>query len=154
MHRVGGLEKEDVTGNISYTPANHGLMTQLRAAKVDGITADMPPTMVDSAGPAEVAVLSWGSVWGAVTSAVRRVRGNGTAVDHLHLTHLNPLHADLGDLLARYRTVLVPEMNLGQLASVVRYRYLIDVESLNKVEGVPFTASEIAAAIAGAVDDD
>ena len=154
MHRVGGLEKEDVTGNISYTPANHGLMTELRAAKVDGIAGDIPPTMLDSDGPATVAVLSWGSVWGSVTSAVRRVRAAGMAVDHLHLTHLNPLHADLGDLLGRYRTVLVPEMNLGQLASIVRSRYLIDVKSINKVEGVPFTASEIAAAIAGAVDDD
>ena len=154
MHRVGGIEKEDVTGNISYSPTNHGHMTQLRAAKVDGIAADIPPTMVDSDGAAEVAVLSWGSVWGAVTSAVRRVRPGGIAVDHLHLTHLNPLPPDLGDLLARYRTVLVPEMNLGQLASLVRSRYLIDVQSINKVEGVPFTASEIAAAITGATGDD
>ncbi|MCY3926038.1 MAG: 2-oxoacid:acceptor oxidoreductase subunit alpha [bacterium] len=154
MHRVGGLEKEDVTGNISYTPANHGLMTELRAAKVAGIAADIPPTTVDSDGPADAAVLSWGSVWGAVTSAVRRVRAGGAAVDHLHLTHLNPLPTDLGDLLGRYRTVLVPEMNLGQLASVVRSRYLIDVVSITKVEGVPFTASEIAAAIAGATSDD
>ena len=99
-------------------------------------------------------MLSWGSVWGAVTSAVRRLRPQSVAVDHLHLTHLNPLPTDLGDVLGRYRTVLVPEMNLGQLASVVRSRYLIDVESITKVEGVPFTASEIAAAIAGAVDDD
>ena len=154
MHRVGGLEKEDGSGNISYSPSNHALMTRLRAEKVAGIAADIPPTMVDSDGPADVAVLSWGSVWGAVTSAVRRVRGNGTHVDHLHLTHLSPLPADLGDLLGRYRRVLVPEMNLGQLASLVRSRYLVDVESITKVEGAPFTASEIAAAIAGAVDDD
>ena len=129
-------------------------MTELRAAKVAGIAADIPPTTVDSDGPADAAVLSWGSVWGAVTSAVRRVRAGGAAVDHLHLTHLNPLPTDLGDLLGRYRTVLVPEMNLGQLASVVRSRYLIDVVSITKVEGVPFTASEIAAAIAGATSDD
>ena len=154
MHRVGGLEKEDGSGNISYSPSNHALMTRLRAEKVARIAADIPPTMVDSDGPADVAVLSWGSVWGAVTSAVRRVRGNGTHVDHLHLTHLSPLPSDLGDLLGRYRTVLVPEMNLGQLASLVRSRYLVDVESITKVEGAPFTASEIAAAIAGAVDDD
>ncbi len=154
MHRVGGLEKEDGSGNISYSPTNHALMTRLRADKVAGIAADIPPTMLDSDGPADVAVLSWGSVWGAVTSAVRRVRANGTQVDHVHLTHLNPLPADLGELLGLYRTVLVPEMNLGQLASLVRSRYLIDVQTLNKVEGSPFTASEIVAAIAGAVDDD
>ncbi len=154
MHRVGGIEKEDGSGNISYNPANHGLMTQLRAKKVAGIANDMPLTTVDSDGPADVAVLSWGSVWGAVTSAIRRVRADDVRVDHLHLTHLNPLPADLGELLGRYRRVVVPEMNLGQLASVVRSHYLIDVESINKVEGVPFTASEIVAAIAGAVDDD
>ena len=154
MHRVGGLEKEDGSGNISYSPTNHALMTQLRAEKVARMAADIPPTMLDSEGPADVAVLSWGSVWGAVTSAAKRVRANGTRVDHLHLTHLSPLPADLGELLGRYRTVLVPEMNLGQLASLVRSQYLVDVKTLNKVEGVPFTASEIAAAIAGAVDDD
>ena len=154
MHRVGGLEKEDGSGNISYSPSNHALMTRLRAEKVARIAADIPPTMVDSDGPADVAVLSWGSVWGAVTSAVRRVRADDMHVDHLHLTHLSPLPSDLGDLLVRYRTVLVPEMNLGQLASLVRSRYLVDVESITKVEGAPFTASEIVAAIAGAVDDD
>ena len=154
MHRVGGLEKEDGSGNISYSPANHGLMTRLRAEKVAGLTADIPPTTVDSDGPADVAVLSWGSVWGAVTSAVRRVRAGGGRVDHLHVTHLSPLPADLGDLLGRYRSVLVPEMNLGQMAAVIRSRYLVDVVQVNKVEGVPFTASEIAAAIAGATGDD
>ena len=156
MHRVGGLEKEDGTGNISYSPANHGLMTRLRAEKVERVAADMPPLMVDSEGPASVAVLSWGSVWGAVTSAVKRVRAaaDPLSVDHVHLTHLSPLPADLGETLGRYRTVLVPEMNLGQLASLIRSRYLIDVRSITKVEGVPFTAREIAAAIAGAIDDD
>ena len=154
MHRVGGLEKEDGSGNISYSPSNHALMTRLRAEKVARIAADIPPTMVDSDGPADLAVLSWGSVWGAVTSAVRRVRADDVHVDHLHLTHLSPLPSDLGDLLGRYRTVLVPEMNLGQLASLVRSRYLVDVESITKVEGAPFTASEIVAAIAGAADDD
>ena len=154
MHRVGGLEKEDGSGNISYSPSNHGLMTRLRAEKVARIAADIPPTMVDSDGPADLAVLSWGSVWGAVTSAVRRVRADDVHVDHLHLTHLSPLPSDLGDLLGRYRRVLVPEMNLGQLASLVRSRYLVDVESITKVEGAPFTASEIVAAIAGAADDD
>ena len=154
MHRVGGLEKEDGSGNISYSPSNHALMTRLRAEKVARVAADMPPTMVDSDGPADLAVLSWGSVWGAVTSAVRRVRADDVHVDHLHLTHLSPLPSDLGDLLGRYRRVLVPEMNLGQLASLVRSRYLVDVESITKVEGAPFTASEIVAAIAGAADDD
>ena len=166
MHRVGGLEKEDGSGNISYSPANHGLMTRLRDEKVARIAADMPPTMLDRgevAGSgsnggardgADVAVLSWGSVWGAVTSAIRRVRAGGGRVDHLHLTHLNPLPGDLAEHLGRYRTVLVPEMNLGQLASLVRSHFLIDVRSITKVEGVPFTASEIAAAIAGALDDD
>ena len=129
-------------------------MTRLRAEKVARIAADIPPTMVDSDGPADLAVLSWGSVWGAVTSAVRRVRADDMHVDHLHLTHLSPLPSDLGDLLGRYRRVLVPEMNLGQLASLVRSRYLVDVESITKVEGAPFTASEIVAAIAGAADDD
>ena len=156
MHRVGGIEKEDGSGNISYSPSNHALMTHLRAEKVQRVAAELGPTMVDSAGPADVAVLSWGSTWGAVTSAVKRVRAadEPLSVDHVHITHLSPLPADLGDILERYRTVMIPEMNLGQLASLIRSRYLIDVLSITKVEGVPFTAGEIAAAIAGAVDDD
>src|SRR5438270_10919891 len=142
MHRVGGLEKADVTGNISYDPHNHEHMTRLRAAKVAGIAKDIPVVEVDDAdGDAELLVLGWGSTWGAIGAAVRRVRARGVPVAHAHLVHLNPFPANPGDVLGRYRKVLVPEMNMGQLSRLVRADFLIDAKSVNKIQGQPFRAS-------------
>jgi 2-oxoglutarate/2-oxoacid ferredoxin oxidoreductase subunit alpha len=143
MHRIGGLEKADGPGNISYDPANHGRMVELRAAKVAGIAAEVPPVAVEGDPDADVLVLGWGSTWGAIASAVGRVRSDGHEVARAHLTWLNPLPADLGDVLRRYRRILVPEMNLGQLTRLVRAEYLVDAECLPKVTGQPFTAAEI-----------
>ena len=147
-HRVGGLEKADGSGNVSYDPANHERMVRLRAAKVDGIVRDIPPVEVDDeTGDAELLVLGWGSTFGAIVAAVRRVRARGHRVAHAHLVHLHPFPENLGEVLARYRLVLVPEMNLGQLSRLVRAEYLVDARSLSKVQGVPFRAREIEAAI-------
>ncbi|MFN2624912.1 MAG: 2-oxoacid:acceptor oxidoreductase subunit alpha [Mycobacteriales bacterium] len=145
MHRIGGIEKADGTGNISYDPANHQKMTELRAAKVAGIAKDIPELEVDDpSGDAEVLVLGWGSTWGPIRAGVRRARANGLRVAHAHLTHLNPLPRNTGDLVRRYPQVLVPEMNLGQLVKVIRAEFLVDARGLNKVQGRPFTATEIA----------
>ncbi len=149
-HRVGGLEKADVTGDISYEPANHDLMVRLRSAKVDG--AQVPDVAVDDPGagsgrPAEVLVLGWGSTYGPITAAVRAARAQGLDVAQAHLRHLNPFPANLGDVLGRYPKVLVPEMNLGQLALLLRGRYLTDVTSATQVRGLPFTSHELLDAI-------
>lgn len=141
-HRIGGLEKADGHGGISYDPDNHDRMVRLRAAKIDGIT--VPDIEVDDPdGDAELLVLGWGSTYGPIGAGARRVRALGSKVAQAHLRHLNPLPANLGDVLARYRTVVVPEMNLGQLATVLRARYLVDVKSYTKVAGVPFRAEEL-----------
>jgi 2-oxoglutarate ferredoxin oxidoreductase subunit alpha len=145
MHRVGGLEKEDGSGNINYTPENHELMVHLRAAKVAGV--DVAPVGVLGDEDAELLVLGWGSTWAAIDSAVQRSRRAGHKVAWVHLVHLNPLPANLGDILRRYPKILVPELNLGQLARVVRAEYLVDARALSKVQGMPFTATEIEAAI-------
>jgi 2-oxoglutarate/2-oxoacid ferredoxin oxidoreductase subunit alpha len=143
-HRIGGLEKEDVTGNISYDPENHERMTHIRAAKVEKIADDIPELVVDDPdGDAELLLLGWGSTHVAITAGVRRVRQAGRAVASAHFTHLNPLPKNTGDVLARYRTVLLPEMNLGQLAMVLRARFLVDVKSHTKVQGQPIHAGEI-----------
>ncbi len=144
-HRIGGLEKADQTGNISYDAANHARMTELRAAKVAGI--DVPPLEVDSEPGASLLVLGWGSSEGAIRAAVRRARIDGHRVASAHLRHLNPLPANTGDVLRSFDRVLVPEMNTGQLAQVLRAKYLIDVESLCKVQGLPLFTGEIEAAI-------
>jgi 2-oxoglutarate ferredoxin oxidoreductase subunit alpha len=143
MHRVGGIEKEDGTGNISYSPENHDAMVRLRAAKVAGIARDIPPTDLDDEPGAEVLLLGWGSTWGVCKAVVRRIRARGLRIAHAHLVHLNPFPADLGDVLRRYRTVVAPEMNLGQLATLVRAEYLVDVRSSTKVAGVPFRAADL-----------
>jgi 2-oxoglutarate/2-oxoacid ferredoxin oxidoreductase subunit alpha len=145
-HRIGGLEKADGSGNVSYDPVNHERMVRLRAAKVAGIARDIPPINVDDDG-GDVLVLGWGSTFGAIAAGVRRVRARGLKVAHAHLTHLNPFPANLGEVLARYKTVLVPEVNLGQLSRMVRAEYLVDARSLTKVQGVPFRTGEIEAAI-------
>ena len=145
MHRIGGIEKSDGSGNISYDPANHQRMSELRAAKIAGIARDIPPLEVDDPdGDAELLVLGWGSSWGPIRAAVRRVRQHGGKVAQAHFAYLNPFPANTGDVVRRYRQILVPEMNLGQLVKVLRSEFLVDARGLNKVQGRPFTAAEIA----------
>ena len=147
-HRIGGIEKADVTGEISYDPDNHDLMVRMRQAKIDGIAADIEPLGVDDPdGRARVLVLGWGSTYGSVGAAVRRVRNAGHSVAQAHLRHLNPFPPNLGDVLRRYDKVLLPEINLGQLALLLRGRYLVDVISYNRVRGLPFRAAELAGVI-------
>ncbi|HEX4491763.1 MAG TPA: 2-oxoacid:acceptor oxidoreductase subunit alpha [Acidimicrobiia bacterium] len=146
-HRIGGIEKEDGSGNISYAPDNHEHMIKIRAAKVAGIANDIPLTDLDDDGGTEVLVLGWGSTWGAITAGVRRVRARGKKVSHAHLTHLSPFPRDLGDVLRRFDRVLVPEMNLGQLAKLVRAEFLVDAHTFTRIAGVPFRAAEMEAQI-------
>ena len=147
-HRIGGIEKADGTGTISYDPDNHDKMVRLRQAKIDGIAADIGPLEVDDPdGDAKVLVLGWGSTFGSIGAAVRRVRTAGGSVAQAHLRHLSPFPANLGEVLASYDKVLVPEINLGQLALVLRGRYLVDVISYNRVRGLPFRAAELAGVI-------
>jgi 2-oxoglutarate ferredoxin oxidoreductase subunit alpha len=152
-HRIGGIEKEDGSGNISYDPANHERMVHLRADKVAGIAKDIPLVEVSGdAADAELLVLGWGSTWGAIDGGMNRVRARGHKVAHAHLVHLNPFPSNLGELLRRYPKVLVPEMNLGQLARLVRADFLVDAASVTKVQGVPFTAGELEQAILSALE--
>ena len=147
-HRIGGIEKADGAGTISYDPGNHDKMVRLRQAKIDGIAHDIGPLEVDDPdGNARVLVLGWGSTFGSIGAAVRRVRLAGGSVAQAHLRHLSPFPANLGDVLAAYDKVLVPEINLGQLALVLRGRYLTDVISYNRVRGLPFRAAELAGVI-------
>jgi 2-oxoglutarate ferredoxin oxidoreductase subunit alpha len=153
QHRIGGLEKADRTGNISYDPANHDFMTRTRQAKVDGIAASLPPTEADDPdGDARVAVIGWGSTYGPIGAACRRIRASGRSVAQVHLRHINPMPADLGEILRRYDRVICPEMNLGQLSMLLRAKYLIDVESHTQVRGLPFRAAELAAVIQEVID--
>jgi 2-oxoglutarate/2-oxoacid ferredoxin oxidoreductase subunit alpha len=144
-HRIGGLEKANETGNVSYDPDNHDLMTQLRAQKVAGIT--VPDLEVDHQEGADVLVLSWGGTYGPVHAGVRRVRAAGGKAAHAHLRWLNPFPANLGDVLGSYDRILIPEMNMGQLLQLVRARYLVDAIGYNRVTGKPFKAGEIADAV-------
>jgi 2-oxoglutarate ferredoxin oxidoreductase subunit alpha len=146
-HRVGGLEKADGTGSISYDPDNHDLMVRLRAAKIAGIAADIPELAVDDPGGADTLVLGWGSTYGPITAAVRRVRREGHKVAQAHLHYLNPFPRNLGDVLRSYDKVLVPEMNLGQLLQLIRAEYLVDAHGYNKVRGRPFQSAELAEAL-------
>jgi 2-oxoglutarate ferredoxin oxidoreductase subunit alpha len=142
-HRIGGLEKEDVSGDISYDGKNHALMTRLRAAKVAAISAELPLLEVDEDPGADLLILGWGSSRGAIRAAARRVRANDHAVAIAHLHHLNPLPANMGEVLERYERVLVPEMNTGQLAQLLRAEFLVGVESYCKLEGKPLFAAEV-----------
>jgi 2-oxoglutarate ferredoxin oxidoreductase subunit alpha len=142
-HRIGGLEKADGTGNISYDAANHARMTELRADKIDGIASEIPPLTVDSEPGATLLVLGWGSSEGAIRAGVRRAREAGHTVACAHLHHLNPFPSNTGDVLRSFDRVLVPEMNTGQLAKLLRAKYLVDVESFTKVQGQPLFAAEI-----------
>ncbi|MFQ6172343.1 2-oxoacid:acceptor oxidoreductase subunit alpha [Oryzobacter sp. R7] len=151
-HRVGGIEKADVTGNISYDPDNHDRMTRLRQAKVDGIT--VPDLEVDDpSGSARVLVLGWGSTYGPVAAATRVVRNSGRAVARAHLRHLNPFPKNLGEVLRAYDRVIVPEMNLGQLALLLRGTFLVDVRSHTSVRGLPFSTVELADVISSTLED-
>jgi 2-oxoglutarate/2-oxoacid ferredoxin oxidoreductase subunit alpha len=153
-HRIGGLEKEDGSGNISYEPENHEHMTRLRAERIARIASDIDPVeLYGDVDDAEILVLGWGSTWGSISGAIDRVRSRGRRAVHAHLTHLNPFPPDLGDIVARYPRVVIPEMNLGQLSRMVRAEYLVDAKSVNKVSGQPFTAGELERAIMEALDD-
>ncbi len=152
-HRIGGLEKEDRTGNISYDPDNHDLMTRLRAQKVAGIAGDIPELEVDDPdGTASVLVLGWGGTYGPIAAGCRRVRDGGRTVAHAHLRHLNPFPRNTGEVLRRYERVLVPEMNLGQLLKLVRAEFLVDAVGYNRVRGLPLRAAEVAQAIEALID--
>ncbi len=146
-HRIGGLEKEDVTGNISYDPDNHDAMTRLRAQKVAGIAAGIPELEVDDPDGASLLVLGWGGTYGSIAAGVRRVRADGGNVAHAHVRYLNPLPRNTGEVLRSYDRVLIPEMNLGQLLKLVRAEFLVDAVGYNRVRGVPFRASELSEAI-------
>jgi 2-oxoglutarate/2-oxoacid ferredoxin oxidoreductase subunit alpha len=147
-HRIGGIEKADGHGNISYDPTNHDFMVRTRQAKVDGIAASIPPLEIDDpSGEARVLVLGWGSTYGPIGAACRRVRAEGAPVAHAHLRHLNPFPANTGDVVRKYDKVVIPEMNLGQLALLIRGRFLVDAISYNRVTGLPFKAEELAGVI-------
>lgn len=151
-HRLGGIEKADVTGNISYDPANHDTMTRLRAAKIEGI--EVPDLEVDDpSGEAELLVLGWGSTFGPVSSAIRKLRASGLRVAQAHLQYLNPMPANTGEVLRRYRRVLIPEMNMGQLSLLIRGTYLVDAHSYTAVRGLPFSSAELVEVIAASLGD-
>jgi 2-oxoglutarate ferredoxin oxidoreductase subunit alpha len=143
MHRVGGLEKEDGTGNVSYDAENHDFMTRIRAAKIAGIASDIPPVDLDDEDGAEFLVVTWGGTWGAAKAAVSRVRSRGHKIAHAHLRHMNPFPADLGDIVQRFPKIFVPEINLGQLSRLLRAEFLVDARSYGKMFGVPFHAADL-----------
>jgi 2-oxoglutarate/2-oxoacid ferredoxin oxidoreductase subunit alpha len=142
-HRIGGIEKQDVIGNISYEPLNHEKMVRTRAAKVEAIGQDIPPVTVDGEPQGDLLVISWGSTAGSIAAAVKAQRARGSKIGHVHLRHLNPLPANLGEVIKRYKKVLVPELNMGQLLWVLRAKYLVDAEGLNKIQGRPFRQAEL-----------
>jgi 2-oxoglutarate ferredoxin oxidoreductase subunit alpha len=146
-HRIGGLEKDVNSFNISYDPENHESMSHLRKAKVDGITREIPPTTIEGPASGDLLVVGWGSTYGAIKSATMRARQAGKSVAQIHLRYLNPLPPDLGAILGRYKKILVPEMNMGQLVELIRARFVIPAQPLNKIKGQPFAITEISAAI-------
>jgi 2-oxoglutarate ferredoxin oxidoreductase subunit alpha len=146
-HRIGGLEKQDITGNVSYDPLNHEHMVHTRAQKVANVAKDYPPQKLDGAATGDLLVLSWGGTYGACATAAHTMQAMGHAVTHCHLRYLNPLPNDLGDILKRFKRVLIPELNLGQLRSIIRDKYLVDAIGLNKVQGKPFSVAEVEAKI-------
>lgn len=152
-HRIGGLEKQNETGNVNYEPGNHELMVRLRARKVEGIADFVPEAKVMGPENGKLLVVGWGSTYGAIRSASRRLAEEGLHVSHLHLRYLNPFPRNLGEILGRFERVIVPELNLGQLAFLLRGKYLVDAHSLTKVQGKPFKSSEIAAALRAALKE-
>jgi len=146
-HRIGGLTKQDVTGNVSYEPANHGKMIALRKQKIEGIAKALPPVEIDGPDAGELLVVGWGGTRGSITAAVEAARAEGLSVSQIHLRHLNPFPSNLGEILGRFRKVLLPELSDGHLALLLRARYLVDVRSFSKIEGQPFKIAELAEAI-------
>jgi 2-oxoglutarate ferredoxin oxidoreductase subunit alpha len=146
-HRIGGLEKEHVTGNVCYEGDNHEFMIRLRQRKVDGIADHIPLQTVDGPESGDLLVISWGSPFGAVSTAVAAAQRAGRKVAHMQLRYLNPMPRNLGDVFKRFKRILVAELNLGQLRMLLRARYLVDAQGYNKVKGQPFSVAEIAAAI-------
>jgi 2-oxoglutarate ferredoxin oxidoreductase subunit alpha len=142
-HRIGGLEKQDVTGNVNYEPLNHEKMILIRAAKVAAVSQDIPDAVPVGDAEGDLLIVGWGSTYGAITAALNAQREKGRRIGHLHLRHLNPLPGNLGDVLKRYKKVLVPELNMGQLLWVLRAKFLVDAVGLNKVQGRPFKQSEL-----------
>jgi 2-oxoglutarate ferredoxin oxidoreductase subunit alpha len=142
-HRIGGLEKQDITGNVSYDPANHQHMVNTRAKKVENIANDIPAQKLDGPATGDLLVLSWGGTYGACATAVHNVQAKGKSVTHCHLRYLNPLPKELGSILSRFKKVLIPELNMGQLRTVIRAKYLVDAVGLNKVQGKPFSVAEV-----------
>jgi len=142
-HRIGGLEKEDITGNVSYDPDNHDLMVRLRAEKVRRVAQEIPPTTVNGSAAADLLVVGWGSTYGTITAAVEELQQEGKAVASVHLRHLNPLPPDLGQILRRYERILVPEINTGQLVRILRAEYLVDAVGFNRVRGLPLSTQEV-----------
>ena len=142
-HRIGGLEKQDVTGNVNYEPLNHENMVRIRAAKIDAIVQDIPNVMPSGDPEGDLLIVSWGSTYGSITQSLKAQRAMGRRIGHLHLRNLNPLPANVGDILKRYRKVLVPELNMGQLLWVLRAKFLVDAVGLNKIQGRPFKQAEL-----------
>ena len=142
-HRIGGIEKQDVTGNINYEPLNHEHMVRLRAAKVESVANDIPPVIPEGDESGDLLIIAWGSTHGPITAALNAQREKGRRVGHVHLRYLNPLPRDLGEVISRYKKVLVPEMNMGQLLMILRAKYLVDAQGYNKIQGKPFKTSEI-----------
>lgn len=152
-HRIGGLEKQHITGAVSYDSQNHHFMVNLRQQKIDGIAGDIPPVKVKGDPSGDLLILGWGSTYGAITTAVDRARKQGKSVSHAHLRYLNPFPQNLGEVLKSFRKILIPELNLGQLRMMIRARYLIDAAGLNKVQGLPFQIAEIVEAIDKALEE-
>jgi 2-oxoglutarate ferredoxin oxidoreductase subunit alpha len=142
-HRIGGLEKEAVTGNVSYDPRNHEYMVNTRAKKVAQIAKDFPPTEIEGSKSGDLLVLGWGSTYGAIKTAVEHKQNEGKSVSRVHLRYLNPLPNDLGKILSNFKKVLIPELNLGQLLKIIRANYLVPAIGFSKVQGLPFFSSEI-----------
>ncbi len=152
-HRIGGIEKQDVTGNISYDPLNHEKMVLLRAAKVEGIAQDIPEIVPAGDPDGDLVIIAWGSTYGPITAALQTQRARGHRIGHVHLRHLNPFPRNLGEVIKRYKKVLVPEMNMGQLSLVLRAKYLVDAESYSKIQGRPFKQSEMEAKIQEVIEE-
>lgn len=152
-HRVGGLEKDYLTGDVSYAPTNHEQMVRVRYRKLARITQEIPPTRVHGPEEGKLLVVGWGSTYGSIVAAVREMQAQGKPVSHVHLRYLNPLPPDLGEVLSRFDRVLVPEMNMGQLRQILRAEYLVDVVGLNKIQGRPFKVSEITAKISRMLEE-
>jgi 2-oxoglutarate ferredoxin oxidoreductase subunit alpha len=142
-HRIGGLEKQNLTGNVNYEAANHELMVRLRSEKIERIANDIPTAEIEGDRQGDVLVVGWGSTYGAIKTAVQRHRAKGHHVSQLHLRYLNPMQKNIGAIISRFKTILVPELNLGQLIKIIRADYLVPAVGLNKVQGAPFLAEEI-----------